>query len=108
VTAACQAAAAPQVKKPEPKIGAGHASAMARLGLAELRAAFVFSESNVVQPAPYGLYGTKTPGEVQNEREASARDSEGQQSPSVFDGRLDQAIPDGEGPDRDLPQPERE
>lgn len=36
--------------KPEPKIGAGHASAMARLGLAELRAAVVFSESNVVQP----------------------------------------------------------
>jgi hypothetical protein len=62
-------------EKAKPKFGAGHANAMARLGLAELRAAVVFSESNVVQPSPYGIYGTKTPGEVQNERGGSSRDA---------------------------------
>lgn len=45
--------------KPEPKLSAGHASAMVRLGLAELRAAVVFSESNVVQPSPYGIYSNE-------------------------------------------------
>lgn len=68
--------------KPQPKIGAGHASAMARLGLAELRAAVAFSESNIVQPSPYGIYGTKTPGEVQEERRSSSRDG-GDDSPSM-------------------------
>jgi hypothetical protein len=92
----------------EPKIGAGHASAMARLGLAELRAAFVFSESNVTQPAPYGLYGTKTPGEVQDERKASARDSDDQQSPSVFGGRLEDWGGGSKESDREPPQQERE
>ncbi|MBK9118163.1 MAG: hypothetical protein IPM18_00965 [Phycisphaerales bacterium] len=46
-----------------PKIGAGHASAMFRQGLSELRGA-LYPESNVAQPTVYGIYGTKTPGEV--------------------------------------------
>jgi hypothetical protein len=90
----------------KPKIGAGHASAMGRLGLAELRAAVVFSESNVVQPAPYGLYGTKTPGEVQEDREASAREPEAERT-SVIDGRLSE-VDQSEDQDREPPQPERE
>jgi hypothetical protein len=94
-------------EKPEPKIGAGHASAMARLGLSELRAAAVFPESNVVQPAPYGLYGTKTPGEVEEAKEASARDSE-ERSSSVFDGRLEATNRESDSQDREPPQPERE
>jgi hypothetical protein len=81
---------------PEPKIGAGHASAMARLGLAELRAAFVFSESNIVQPSPYGIYGTKTPGEVQEERKSDSRDP-GDDLPSVLRGR---GMEPDEDPDR--------
>jgi hypothetical protein len=49
------------------KIGEGHASAMLRQGLRELRAA-VYPESNVAQQPEYGLYGTRTPGEVAESR----------------------------------------
>jgi len=94
--------------KPEPKIGAGHASAMARLGLAELRAAFVFSESNIVQPSPYGIYGTKTPGEVQEERKSSSRD-QGDEAPSIMQGRgLESEENPGHSQDKEPPEPERE
>jgi|GEM_PF-2650558 len=51
----------------KPKIGEGHASAMGRQGLRELRGA-MYPESNVAQQPEYGLYGTRTPGEVQDER----------------------------------------
>jgi hypothetical protein len=44
----------------EPKICTGHASAMLRQGLSELRAA-LYTDSNVAQPVQYGLYGTRTP-----------------------------------------------
>lgn len=91
---------------PKPKIGAGHASAMARLGLAELRAAVAFNDSNVVQPSPYGIYGTKTPGEVQEDREASARDANGQ-SPSVLN-QIEEANRGGDCKDREPPQQELE
>lgn len=47
----------------ETKIGAGHAEAMARLGLQELRGA-LYPESNVAQPSEYGLYGRQTPQEI--------------------------------------------
>lgn len=50
-----------------PKIGAGHADAMWRQGLRELRAA-MYTGSNVAQDPEYGLYGTATPGEVQIQR----------------------------------------
>lgn len=72
-----------------PKIGAGHASAMYRLGLAELRAAVVPSDSNIVQPAQYGLYGTKTPGEIMQEKRLDVRDLDEQ--PSILDDKLNQA-----------------
>lgn len=49
------------------KIGAGHFGAMLRLGLRELRA-FFFPESNVAQPSEYGIFGTRTPGEVAADR----------------------------------------
>lgn len=50
------------------KIGAGHASAMARQGLRELRGAF-YPDSNVAQQPEYGLYGTLTPGEIAADRQ---------------------------------------
>lgn len=56
-----------------PKIGSEHLGAMARQGLAELRGAF-YNESNVAQPSQLGLYGTKTPGEVMQDRRADERD----------------------------------
>lgn len=58
----------------QPKIGAGHASAMFRLGLRELRAVF-FPESNVAQQSEYGVFGTRTPGEIA----AARRDDPGVQ-----------------------------
>lgn len=51
----------------KPKIGEGHAAAMARLGLRELRGS-LYPESNVAQQTEYGLYGTRTPGEVAEAR----------------------------------------
>ena len=60
---------------PNPKIGAGHAAAMARQGLRELRAAF-YPGSNVAQSAEYGLYGTRTPGEVAESRRAEELNEE--------------------------------
>ena len=55
-------------EKPKgPKIGEGHASAMLRQGLQELRGV-LYPESNVAQPPEYGLYGTRTPGEVAEAR----------------------------------------
>ncbi len=74
-------------KENRPKIGAGHTSAMARLGLAELRAA-AFPNGNVAQPVPYGLYGTRTPGEVMMERNTDGRDPDDQ--PSILDRHLSQ------------------
>jgi hypothetical protein len=91
------------------KIGAGHASAMARQGLRELRAAF-FPESNVAQQPEYGVYGTKTPGEVAEDRRGDARDLEDESAKgrdSVLADRLRQAdsradrADDARGRDRD-------
>ena len=75
-------------KNPEParKIGAGHAEAMARLGLKELRNAFDPSiDGKGVSDNEYGLYGTLTPGEVARGREGDGQaygDLE-EESPSV-------------------------
>lgn len=55
------------------KIGDGHASAMGRQGLRELRNA-LYPESNVAQQPEYGLYGTRTPGEVAESRRDDGRD----------------------------------
>jgi hypothetical protein len=60
--------------EPEParpakaKFGAGHASAMGRLGLKELRNAFNPSKESVAD-TEMGLYGTLTQGEVAESRE---------------------------------------
>ncbi len=75
---------------PEPKIGAGHLSAMARLGLKELRSAAYFEGSNVAQPGELGLYGSLTPSEVSAGRVADSRDADVDKS-SVLADRLRQA-----------------
>lgn len=79
-----------------PKIGAGHAEAMVRLGLKELRAAF-YPESNVAQPAEYGLYGTRTPGEVAESRKDTGLDLE-QEKDTTLGDRLQMAEARGESP----------
>lgn len=90
-----------------PKIGAGHASAMFRQGLAELRAAAFHPESNVAQPTVYGIYGTKTPGEVMQEKQGESRDPDEQ--PSILDERLKQAERQvGADREPEPPQQERE
>lgn len=52
---------------PQPKIGDGHANAMFRQGLSELRAS-LYTGSNIAQSAEYGLYGHQTPGEIAADR----------------------------------------
>ena len=88
------------------KIGEGHISAMGRQGIRELRAA-MYPESNVAQPAEYGLYGTRTPGEVAEARRSDERDLEEEgQGRSIVDERLEQAKDRGDrddgSKDRDL------
>lgn len=92
-----------------PKIGAGHASAMFRQGLAELRAAAFHPESNVAQPTVYGIYGTRTPGEVMQEKQGESRDPDEQ--PSILEERLKQAEQQRDadkGREPEPPQQERE
>jgi hypothetical protein len=55
------------------KMGDGHLDAWLRQGLRELRAA-VYPESNVAQQPEYGLYGTRTPGEVADDRRVIDQD----------------------------------
>lgn len=57
----------------KPKFGAGHAAAMGRLGIQELRG-MVYPDSNVAQQSEYGLYGTMTPGEVAADRQDKIQD----------------------------------
>lgn len=72
--------------KDQPKIGAGHASAMFRQGLRELRNA-LYPESNVASPVTeYGVYGTKTPGEIAEARETTpdrSADEEARAQPTL-------------------------
>lgn len=89
-------------KQPQPKIGAGHAQAMFRQGLTELRAA-LYPESNVAQPSVYGIAGTRTPGEVMQEKQGELRDPD--EKPSILGERLKQA--EREAAVRE-PEPERE
>jgi hypothetical protein len=81
-------------EEPKPKIGAGHFGAWMRQGLAELRGAF-FNESNVAQPAQYGLYGTRTPGEVADARKIEKQDLHGrnmdEEHSSILADRMRQA-----------------
>ena len=73
------------------KMGQGSLEAAARQGLRELRAA-CYTDSNIAQPAEYGMYGTKTPGEIAEDRRGDARDLEEEKSQgSVLGERLEQA-----------------
>lgn len=77
----------------KPKIGVGHASAMFRQGLSEIRGA-LYNDSNVAQPTQYGIFGTKTPGEVAQDRErtveAQAQTPDQEPGPTL-DGYVKQA-----------------
>lgn len=74
-------------KQPQ-KIGSGHANAMLRLGLAELRSS-MYPQSNVAQQhTQYGVWGTKTPGEIMQDKENDMRDPD--ERPSILNERLQQ------------------
>ena len=91
-----------------PKIGTGHASAMFRQGLAELRGA-LYADSNVAQPSAYGIYGVATPQEVMQEKQGEPR--EHSESPSILDERIKQAEQSRDadfGREQEAPQHERE
>lgn len=78
---------APESERNQDKIGSGHAKAMFRQGLAELRGA-LYADSNVAQPTEYGVYGKETPSEVAASREgATSKDDER----SVLDEALQSA-----------------
>lgn len=91
--------------EPTPKLGAGHASAMFRQGLAELRAA-TYPESNVAQPTVYGMAGTKTPGEVMQDKQGELRDPD--ERPSILDERFKQAEREANVREPEPREPERE
>jgi hypothetical protein len=78
-------------KADKPKIGEGHASAMLRQGVRELRGA-MYTGSNVAQPGEYGLYATQTPGEVAEARRPDDRNLE-EETPnkSIIGDRLRQS-----------------
>lgn len=68
---------------PQAKIGTGHANAMFRQGLSELRAT-LYTGSNIAQQPEYGLYGHQTPGEIAADRKpdpSPTLDEEPVQSP---------------------------
>jgi hypothetical protein len=63
-------------EKKTPKIGAGHAKAFMRQGLDELRNA-LYPESPIAQRhVEMGLYGTVTPAEVGQQRQADPEKSD--------------------------------
>jgi hypothetical protein len=71
----------------ERKIGAGHAEAMFRLGLKELRNAFNPSRESVADNE-IGLYGTQTQGEIAEARGGPGQGPE-QESTSMDELRKD-------------------
>jgi hypothetical protein len=85
------------------KIGEGHAEAMARQGLKELRAAF-YPSSNVAAMTEYGMYGTKTQGEVASDRRDDMIDPE-DEGHSVLQEKLQRAADKMQGMTR---EPEKE
>ena len=72
------------------KIGAGHAQAMVRLGLNELRNVFTFAGSNITAPTDPGLYGNATQSEVRDQKGIGHEPQEKEQE-SVLESRLNQA-----------------
>lgn len=86
------------------KIGDGHLQAWMRQGLRELRGAF-YPESNVAQSPELGLFGTRTPGEVAEERRGQVRNLEEEKSQdrhSVLADRVKQAEAQKNRDDRGL------
>jgi hypothetical protein len=86
----------------ERKIGAGHAQAMLRLGLKELRNAFTPSRESVADNE-IGLYGTQTQGEIAEARGGPGQgpEQEAQDGPlSLDDLRADAAMSRHEKDDR--------
>ena len=84
------------------KIGTGHAAAMGRLGIKELRAAAFPSESNIAQASEPGLYGHPTQAEV---TESHRPDDPGDQTRATPDAAPTQNPPVSE---RGEPEDERE
>ena len=64
-----------------PKIGTGHASAMFRLGLREIRNAVNPSRESIAD-TEMGLYGTRTPGEVSEIRHGDQKTTDYEQERS--------------------------
>jgi hypothetical protein len=92
----------------KPKIGEGHASAMWRQGLRELRGT-IYPESNVSQHLEYGLYGTRTPGEVADARSAEDRDLEDERrGESVLNRKLRELDSRRKHLDKERAGPEKE
>lgn len=86
----------------ERKIGAGHAAAMARLGLRELRNAANPSRESVAD-AEIGLYGSQTQGEIAAARGGPGQGPE-QESPGTtlsLDDLREDAEKRGRNADRD-------
>lgn len=65
------------------KMGVGHAGAMWRQGLNELRNS-LYSDSNVARQVEQGIYGTLTQGEIAEARR-DARGQEADVEPSLMD-----------------------
>jgi hypothetical protein len=82
------------------KVGEGHFSAWLRQGLREFRA-LLYPESNVAQAPEYGLYGTRTPGEVAEARRGDGHDLEEERHHSVLGDRLKEAEGRSDRDDRD-------
>ena len=69
------------------KIGEGHAGAMLRQGLRELRAA-MYPGSNVAQATEYGMYGTATQGEIAEARGGDGSEYGEEKKRSVLGDRV--------------------
>jgi hypothetical protein len=78
---------------------------MFRQGLAELRAA-LFPESNIAQPPVYGIAGTRTPGEVMEDKKLEMCDPD--ERPSILDQRLKQAEREANVREPEPREPEKE
>lgn len=96
-----------------PKIGAGHGWAFLRQGAEELRNG-LYTGSNIAVPTPYGIWGTKLPSEVAQERAGNVMEPG---SPDHETSILDQHVraargsaqaDRGQDRDRDRDVPERD
>ncbi len=68
-----------------PEVGKGHAAAMGRLGLAELRQAASFGAGSIEQPTPPGIFGAPTQGEIAEARGGPGSGPEQERKKSIAD-----------------------